>query len=423
MDVAPNPQKKGKKKKQQVPSGDIVFTKGGSIQTLPALSKRLKSVTDPVIGLQYVWEFRSPSRSSAPLYHCKLCRVQQLQDQMAAHITGWKHYLRYMNYIHPGSMPYEEEVAADDINIRRSIRAFAAELEMAEGRGQIRVVFKEPGDLPAIQNPMSTKNGSVQSIPTLEERLKSVTEPVIGLKHLFEYRNPNKPPLYECKLCKVEQPQEQMVSHITGWKHYFRYMKQNYPDKIPQKEEASTKDPATRKAIKASAAEVEKAEGRGEITVINKEPDVPAFQKQKSAHPSGEGPSHRHTRPDGPCGGSFPHPPFPMRGQPDMGGFTRPRCYGNSMQGPNWFRGGRGNMQRFSNSRPMGMGPDGFGMGLHDDSMGRPHFNDMPMNSGMGPSSNNLATLLKFLRPNSDPSSSQNMNYSSCMAPNSNDRF
>lgn len=48
------------------------------------------------IGLQYIWEYRSPSKSVPPHYQCKLCKVQRLQNEMAAHITGWKHGFRYI---------------------------------------------------------------------------------------------------------------------------------------------------------------------------------------------------------------------------------------------------------------------------------------------------------------------------------------
>lgn len=47
-------------------------------------------------GLQYVWEYRSPSKSVPPHYHCKLCAVSRLQHDMLAHVKGWKHCFRYM---------------------------------------------------------------------------------------------------------------------------------------------------------------------------------------------------------------------------------------------------------------------------------------------------------------------------------------
>lgn len=105
-----------------------VFTKGTSIQTLPCLSKQLKAVTECIVGkqegyfqhtstetpslfiemhtvtsdlhvstgLQYVWEYRSPSKSVPPHYQCKLCAVSRLQHDMLAHVRGWKHSFRYL---------------------------------------------------------------------------------------------------------------------------------------------------------------------------------------------------------------------------------------------------------------------------------------------------------------------------------------
>lgn len=47
-------------------------------------------------GLQYVWEFRSPSRSVQPHYQCKLCSLCRLQHDMIDHVKGWKHCFRYL---------------------------------------------------------------------------------------------------------------------------------------------------------------------------------------------------------------------------------------------------------------------------------------------------------------------------------------
>lgn len=43
---------------------------------------------------------------------------------------------------------------------------------------------------------------------------------------MWEYRSPSKsvPPHYQCKLCKVSRLQTDMLAHIKGWKHSFRYM-------------------------------------------------------------------------------------------------------------------------------------------------------------------------------------------------------
>ncbi|XP_051574944.1 uncharacterized protein si:ch211-197h24.6 isoform X2 [Myxocyprinus asiaticus] len=288
------------------------------------------------------------------------------------------------------------------------------------------------------------KKGSIQTIPSLAKRLKSVTETVIGLQYVWEYRSPSKsvPPHYQCKLCKVQNVQNDMAAHVLGWKHSFRYMKQNHKDKVPHDEEAAVRDPAIRKAVKAAAAEVEKAEGRGQIKMMLREPcEVVAFQGMKSAQPhmgfTGSAGVHRppprRSQQGGPFGGPFPDPMFrgefsprgglmsdftlemhggpvdgPMRrGQPDMGGFTSPGRYGNGMSGPDMGIMEPEGMQHFLDDESMCMGADGYGTGQHGEGMGRPFPSDMPMNSSadrmMGNDPNVMegnsipATLLKYL--------------------------
>uniref|UniRef100_A0A3Q0S9J0 Si:ch211-197h24.6 n=1 Tax=Amphilophus citrinellus TaxID=61819 RepID=A0A3Q0S9J0_AMPCI len=124
----------------------LMFSKGSNIHTVPSLSKILKGVTDCVIGLQYVWEYRSPSKSVAPHYQCKLCAMASLQHDIIDHVKGWKHCYRYMKKTHPDKITNEEEDAVKDPAIRKSIKEAAAEVEKTEGRGQIKVSprFSEP---------------------------------------------------------------------------------------------------------------------------------------------------------------------------------------------------------------------------------------------------------------------------------------
>lgn len=279
-----------------------------------------------------------------------------------------------------------------------------------------------------------TRNGAIQTLPSMTKRLKTVTEPVIGLQYVWEYRSPTKsvPPHYQCKLCKVQRLQNEMAAHITGWKHCFRYIKKSHPDKMPHEEEAATKDPAIRKAVKAAAAEVEKEGGRGQIRVVIKEPgDVPAFQDMKSAHPNVGGPGvagilgppPRGLHSGGPFDGGFPDPTFPgeypsrgglmsdfspgMRGLGDSSmirGLSGSGMY-DSGPGPDRFMGSPENMQRFPNSGPMRMGSDDFGGGLRSEGMGRTYPGDLSMDRdrmmGGGPKgpecSSTLAALLRCL--------------------------
>nr|XP_020462801.1 uncharacterized protein LOC109964092 [Monopterus albus] len=139
------------KRKQPQHSDDIVFTKGASIQTLPSLGKHLKGVTECVIGLQYVWEYRSPSKSVPPHYQCKLCAVSRLQHDMLAHVKGWKHSFRYLKKAYPDKLTCEEEEAIKDPAVRKTIKDVAAEVENTEGRGQLKVILKEPFEVPAFK--------------------------------------------------------------------------------------------------------------------------------------------------------------------------------------------------------------------------------------------------------------------------------
>ncbi|KAG7242036.1 hypothetical protein INR49_024081, partial [Caranx melampygus] len=149
-------QRKNMRRKQPQYSADIVFTKGTSIQTVPCLGKLLKGVTDCIIGLQYVWEYRSPSKSVPPHYQCKLCAVCRMQHDMVAHVKGWKHSFRYLKKVHPDKVTCEEEKAIKDPAARKTIKEAAAEVEKSEGRGQIKVILKEPSEVPAFKGLRST---------------------------------------------------------------------------------------------------------------------------------------------------------------------------------------------------------------------------------------------------------------------------
>ncbi|XP_033983602.1 uncharacterized protein si:ch211-197h24.6 [Trematomus bernacchii] len=143
--------KRNSRRKQPQHSADIVFSKGATIQTLPALSKQLKGLTECVIGLQYVWEYRSPSKSVPPHYQCKLCAVSRLQHDMLAHVKGWKHSFRYLKKVHPNKVTHEEEEAIRDPAVRKTIKEVSAEVEKTEGRGQIKVILKEPYEVLAFK--------------------------------------------------------------------------------------------------------------------------------------------------------------------------------------------------------------------------------------------------------------------------------
>ncbi|KAF5904348.1 meckelin-like isoform X1, partial [Clarias magur] len=266
-----------------------------------------------------------------------------------------------------------------------------------------------------------SKQGNFQTIPSLAKRLKAVTDPVIGLQYIWEYRSPSKsvPPHYQCRLCKVQWLQNEMAAHVSGWKHCFKYLKHAHAEKIPHEEEQVGKNPAIKKEMRAAAAEVEQAEGRGQIKVVNREPaDMPVFQNMKSAFPTAVGPgpsSLLGAIPGGfypcrPMGGAFLDPPFEEEFQPQggmmsdfHGGPGDAQIRSPEHYGPDRMMGSPESMQLLSNSRSMPMGSDSFGMGLQNEDMDRPYSDDLPVNSSrmrssQGQDSNStLSTLLRCL--------------------------
>ncbi|XP_028326609.1 uncharacterized protein LOC114478030 isoform X2 [Gouania willdenowi] len=151
------PQPPNYKKKKQPKNSYIVFSKGNSIKTIPCLSEQLKGIPGTIIGLNYVWEYRSPSKSAPPHYQCKLCSIFCLQNEIIGHVKGWKHSLKYMEKRYPDKVCWEKEEATRDPEVRKAIKDAAAEVEQMEGKGRIKVLLKEPSKLPAFKGHGSTK--------------------------------------------------------------------------------------------------------------------------------------------------------------------------------------------------------------------------------------------------------------------------
>ncbi|XP_054637882.1 uncharacterized protein si:ch211-197h24.6 isoform X3 [Dunckerocampus dactyliophorus] len=104
-----------------------------------------------MLGLQYVWEYRSPSKTVPPHYLCKICSVTRLLQDMVAHVKSWKHNLRYLKREHADKVTCEEEECVKDATLRKKIKDVTAEVEKMEGRGQLKVAIKEPCTIPAFK--------------------------------------------------------------------------------------------------------------------------------------------------------------------------------------------------------------------------------------------------------------------------------
>nr|XP_057940475.1 uncharacterized protein si:ch211-197h24.6 isoform X2 [Doryrhamphus excisus] len=155
----PNTTAQFKQKKGKNPKGkqflqqadDIVYAKGASFQTVPSLGKVLNKIIEPMLGLQYVWEYRSPSKTVPPHYLCKICSVSRLLQDMVAHVKSWRHNLRYLKKEYPNKVTSEEEECLKDATLKKKVKDITAEVEKMDGRGQIKVVMKEPCNIPSFK--------------------------------------------------------------------------------------------------------------------------------------------------------------------------------------------------------------------------------------------------------------------------------
>ncbi|XP_077454374.1 uncharacterized protein LOC144072880 isoform X2 [Stigmatopora argus] len=143
--------KYGKGKYRPLYPADIVYFKADTLVTVPSLMKVLEMHPNTALGLQYVHEYRSPTKSVPPHYECKLCSVFRLQHDMIAHVRSWKHNLTYLKAFHAEKVPCENEDAPGDICVRKLIKDITIEVAQLEGMGQVKVIMKEPCKVPAFK--------------------------------------------------------------------------------------------------------------------------------------------------------------------------------------------------------------------------------------------------------------------------------
>ncbi|XP_041104110.1 uncharacterized protein LOC121314678 isoform X2 [Polyodon spathula] len=117
--------------------------------------------------------------------------------------------------------------------------------------------------------PHHTPNSPLQNLNTLEKflQIRHPQEPVIGLQHVLEFRNPNNafPPHYFCRLCKVKGSMNVLVDHIISMNHRSKYLKSK-PDGIIPKDDLG--DVKLNKKLQVKAKLLEQLEGRGVIKVV-----------------------------------------------------------------------------------------------------------------------------------------------------------
>ncbi|XP_041100924.1 uncharacterized protein LOC121312964 isoform X2 [Polyodon spathula] len=216
---------------------------------------------------------------------------------------------------------------------------------------------------------------------SLEQYLKNtkLNEPVIGLQYVVEFRSPNDelPPHYLCKLCEVKAKQLGFVTHITGWKHRYNYMKKKHADMVPF-DETQVKDARMHKTIKDKAELVEHLEGRGEIeVVIEKLTEDPAL-KRPNIEPDARKTAAKIPRVDIPRAqrGRFPNDGPAGRHQDDFRRGLPPDHFPSRMHPrdfPNDFH-----TKMPSDDFPIGMAREDIPTGMHNEAFPSMSYLDDP---------------------------------------------
>ncbi|XP_051791495.1 uncharacterized protein LOC114663542 isoform X3 [Erpetoichthys calabaricus] len=101
--------------------------------------------TEPIIGLQYLTEYRSPGNQHSS-YLCTLCDVRSCLD-IIFHVTGAKHRHNYLKKMHPDLIPLEEQEAGL-VKMHSLLKEKAEMIECKEGCGEVKVqIFEKPKEL------------------------------------------------------------------------------------------------------------------------------------------------------------------------------------------------------------------------------------------------------------------------------------
>ncbi|XP_051791498.1 uncharacterized protein LOC114663542 isoform X7 [Erpetoichthys calabaricus] len=143
--------------------------------------------TEPIIGLQYLTEYRSPGNQHSS-YLCTLCDVRSCLD-IIFHVTGAKHRHNYLKKMHPDLIPLEEQEAGL-VKMHSLLKEKAEMIECKEGCGEVKVqIFEKPKEL-------LRKPGNTSEVKKEEPQEKTKCKDTSAEKH-FSYSEDSLRPLPE----------------------------------------------------------------------------------------------------------------------------------------------------------------------------------------------------------------------------------
>ncbi|KAL3868698.1 hypothetical protein ACJMK2_041475 [Sinanodonta woodiana] len=123
--------------------GEKVHRSSGQIRNLLNFEYYSKEYSDrPLLGLQYVTEFKDSRSEDEPNYVCNLCVVCVRGKVIMTHLLGRQHLVQYLKAMHPDihDMMIEKELRHDTNQIdHETLEQICKEVEQTDGRADVKV--------------------------------------------------------------------------------------------------------------------------------------------------------------------------------------------------------------------------------------------------------------------------------------------
>ncbi|KAG7457826.1 hypothetical protein MATL_G00231350 [Megalops atlanticus] len=100
--------------------------------------------THPMLGLQFLVEYRPSDSSKLCGYLCLLCKKRVKDTQVIAHVIGFDHLFWYLDLAHPSSLACKSHYKQYDAEYRTMILDLAKQAEQIDSSGKVKVMTLDP---------------------------------------------------------------------------------------------------------------------------------------------------------------------------------------------------------------------------------------------------------------------------------------
>ncbi|XP_036372052.1 uncharacterized protein LOC118769142 [Megalops cyprinoides] len=98
----------------------------------------------PMLGLQFLVEYRPANSSKLCGYLCLLCKKRVEDAQVIAHVIGFDHLFWYLDLAHPSSLACKSHYKQYDAEYRTMILDLAKQAEQIDSSGKVKVMTVDP---------------------------------------------------------------------------------------------------------------------------------------------------------------------------------------------------------------------------------------------------------------------------------------